>query len=115
VSGPGHVVVEGEVADEDPEVKPLLLSVVGYGGWDSLHPGVGDAGSGGPGIAGAGADPDLPPVTVGVGIGSDGASLGTGCPREMEVGGKWGLEGELSWAGLILWRTGPPWSYSCDW
>jgi hypothetical protein len=96
VTGPGRVVVEGEVADEDPEVKPLLLPIVRYSGWDSLHPGVGEAGSGVSGIAGAGSDPDLPPVTVGVGIGSDEASLGTGCPREMKVGGKWGLEGELS-------------------
>jgi hypothetical protein len=38
VTGPGRVVVEGEVADEDPEVKPLLLPIVRYSGWDSLHP-----------------------------------------------------------------------------
>jgi hypothetical protein len=55
----------------------------------------------GSGIAGAGSDPDLPPVTVGVGIGSDEVSPGTGCPREMEVG-EGGLEGEMSWAGLFV-------------
>jgi hypothetical protein len=41
VTGPGHVVVEWEVADEDPEVESLLLPVERYSGWDSLHLGVG--------------------------------------------------------------------------
>lgn len=40
--GPGHVVVEREVADEDPEVEPLLLPVVHYRGCGSLHLGGGE-------------------------------------------------------------------------
>ena len=61
---PGEFLVEGEVADEDPEIEPVLVPVEGLRGGDSLHLGSEIAGADGVGWL-ASSDLDLPPVAVG--------------------------------------------------
>ena len=63
---PGDFLVEDEVADEDPEIEPVLVPVEGLRGGDGLHLGSEIAGAEADGVGWlAGSDLDLPPVAVG--------------------------------------------------